>query len=542
MKKVATPEDCSRASFSKALNASIERRRGMTRGRRVWTERFSSEPFSNDDRDTGCCSPPPESDDEPSDLLFGGQKSPRLPLVETETEEQASLKPKRMAFSPQPSSYPSGNHASPVAAQGVTYPSLASSSSPGQIVRHRDTSPQLPQRRGMTPGSLFLSPKQPSYYPDYTTPPRKEPFGEHPSPNTPPSSSSHDPYALPTCSGRGLPSTPSALPRFSLFPSPLYPCLTSVTPRRHSDVGVDLPFSPSYYPSSPTKRLSTGVEPLWTSSAPARGHTGFIDTHCHLDMLFGKAGYRGTFSRFREMNQSTFPAEFSGCIADFCNPRLMLKEALWEGLLAEDLVWGAFGCHPHFAKEYSDVHERAILGAMRHPKAVAFGEIGLDYSHKNSTPTSKQKQVFERQLRLAVSMKKPLVIHCRDADDDLLVIMKKCVPRDYKIHRHCFTNSYPVIEPFLEEFPNLCVGFTALITYQRATEARDAVRRIPLDRIVVETDAPYFLPRQLGKAAGRFAHPGMAIHTLREISLLKGQDLPTVFTALRANTSALYGV
>uniref|UniRef100_A0A8C4Z7B0 Uncharacterized protein n=3 Tax=Gadus morhua TaxID=8049 RepID=A0A8C4Z7B0_GADMO len=120
--------------------------------------------------------------------------------------------------------------------------------------------------------------------------------------------------------------------------------------------------------------------------------------------------------------------------------------------------------------------------------------------------------------------------------------MKKCVPRDYKIHRHCFTNSYPVIEPFLEEFPNLCVGFTALITYQRAAEARDAVRRIPLDRIVLETDAPYFLPRQLGKAAGRFAHPGMAIHTLREISLLKGQDLPTVFTALRANTSALYGV
>ena len=63
--------------------------------------------------------------------------------------------------------------------------------------------------------------------------------------------------------------------------------------------------------------------------------------------------------------------------------------------------------------------------------------------------------------------------------------------------RHCFTNSYPVIEPFLDEFPNLCVGFTALITYGRALEAREAVRRIPLDRIVLETDAPYFLPRQV---------------------------------------------
>lgn len=65
------------------------------------------------------------------------------------------------------------------------------------------------------------------------------------------------------------------------------------------------------------------------------------------------------------------------------------------------------------------------------------------------------------------------------------------------LSRHCFTNSYPVIEPFLAEFPNLYVGFTALITYLRATEVRNAVSQIPLNRIVLETDAPYFLPRQV---------------------------------------------
>lgn len=137
-------------------------------------------------------------------------------------------------------------------------------------------------------------------------------------------------------------------------------------------------------------------------------------------------------------------------------------------------------------------------------------------------------QVFERQLRLAVSLRKPLVIHCRDADDDLLDIMRKCVPRDYKIHRlknparegihlyvvketnlcfmyffvcyrHCFTNSYPVIEPFLSEFSNLCVGFTALVTNPNAIAARDAVRKIPLERILLETDAPYFRPRQVSR-------------------------------------------
>lgn len=205
-------------------------------------------------------------------------------------------------------------------------------------------------------------------------------------------------------------------------------------------------------------RFSLGSERTWGVSP----HLGFIDTHCHLDMLFGKLRFSGTFAEFRERYRSSFPPHFTGCITNFCNPRLMVREALWEPLLAEDTVWGAFGCHPHFAKDYSSVQEQDVLTAMRHPKAVAFGEMGLDYSHKNSTRPSRQKevgslgnlrgggchgdeasvvcvcvcvQVFERQLRLAVSLQKPLVIHCRDADDDLLEIMRKCVPRDYRIHR-----------------------------------------------------------------------------------------------------------
>uniref|UniRef100_A0A3Q3XIC3 TatD DNase domain containing 2 n=1 Tax=Mola mola TaxID=94237 RepID=A0A3Q3XIC3_MOLML len=107
---------------------------------------------------------------------------------------------------------------------------------------------------------------------------------------------------------------------------------------------------------------------------------------------------------------------------------------------------------------------------------------------------------------------------------------------------HCFTNSYRVIEPFLAEFPNLYVGFTALITYFRATEARDALCHVPLDRIVLETDAPYFLPRQVNKAVCQFSHPGMGIFTLQELSLLKGEDMQTVLATIRDNTTKLYGV
>ncbi|XP_068450522.1 putative deoxyribonuclease TATDN2 isoform X2 [Clinocottus analis] len=335
---------------------------------------------------------------------------------------------------------------------------------------------------------------------------------------------------------------PFALPLHSK--KVLNPHLKSATTRRQSDVGASLHYSPFSFThgATPKRRLSLGAEPIRTSYPSLKNQLGFIDTHCHIDMLYGKLGFSGTFHSFQHHYKRSFPPEFQGCIANFCNPRVMVKEALWEGLLSEEKVWGAFGCHPHFANDYTRVQERDILMAMRHPKAVAFGEIGLDYSHKNSTNHCKQKEVFERQLRLAVDMQKPLVIHCRDADDDLLEIMKKCVPRDYKIHRHCFTKSYRVIEPFLSEFPNLYVGFTAVITYFTATEARDSVRQIPLNRIVLETDAPYFLPRQVRKDVCRFSHPGMGIHTLQELSLLKGEDMGVVLSTVRNNTAELYSV
>ncbi|CAK7293324.1 Putative deoxyribonuclease TATDN2 [Vulpes lagopus] len=268
---------------------------------------------------------------------------------------------------------------------------------------------------------------------------------------------------------------------------------------------------------------------------------GFIDTHCHLDMLYSKLSFKGSFTKFRKIYSSSFPKEFQGCISDFCDPRT-LTDCLWEELLKEDLVWGAFGCHPHFARYYSESQERNLLQALRHPKAVAFGEMGLDYSYKCTTPVPEQHKVFERQLQLAVSLKKPLVIHCREADEDLLNIMKKFVPSDYKIHRHCFTGSYPVIEPLLKHFPNMSVGFTAVLTYSSAWEAREALKQIPLERIIVETDAPYFLPRQVPKSLCQYAHPGLALHTVREIARVKDQPLSHTLATLRENTSRLYNL
>ncbi|MEQ2307540.1 hypothetical protein AMECASPLE_019364, partial [Ameca splendens] len=187
-----------------------------------------------------------------------------------------------------------------------------------------------------------------------------------------------DPFSLPLCSSE----------RVSNFP------MNSGVPRRQSDCFSSMRYPPTSVSHSftSTRRLSLGADPLWTSYPDCNSPAGFIDTHCHLDMLYGKLGFRGTFGSFRQHYSSSFSPKFQGCITDFCNPHIMVKEALWEGLLSEDMVWGAFGCHPHFAKGYSNIQENNILMAMRHPKAVAFGEMGLDYSHKNSTDSSRQKQ------------------------------------------------------------------------------------------------------------------------------------------------------
>ncbi|KAK5612057.1 hypothetical protein CRENBAI_000722 [Crenichthys baileyi] len=271
--------------------------------------------------------------------------------------------------------------------------------------------------------------------------------------------------------------------RVSNFP------MNSGVPRRQSDCFSSMRYPPTSVSHSftSTRRLSLGAGNLWGPVTLTAKAGGFPRHTFSSGMPMEKMGFEENLAASRSITAPASPSRF---------PKLFISDSLFN------------------------------------PNISGFKEALV----------GRQKQVFERQLRLAVAMQKPLVIHCRDADDDLLEIMKKCVPRDYKIHRHCFTNSYSVIEPFLTEFPNLYVGFTALITYTRAKEARNAVRQIPLDRIVLETDAPYFLPRQVGKDVCRFSHPGMGIHTLHELSWLKGEDEATVLSTIRNNTSLLYGI
>ncbi|XP_067120085.1 putative deoxyribonuclease TATDN2 [Centruroides vittatus] len=276
---------------------------------------------------------------------------------------------------------------------------------------------------------------------------------------------------------------------------------------------------------------------------PKNINIGFIDTHCHLDLIFKRERFQGTYEKYQLKNYETFPKNYEGCITVFCNPQSFAKKSEWKKLLKEKNVWAAFGCHPHSANEYNDDIEKHLLKALVHPKVVALGEIGLDYSSRNSCQPSIQRKVFQKQLKIAVSKNLPLVIHCRDAEDDCLEILKKEVPSNYYIHRHCFTGNWKVAKIWLSTFENLYIGITNLVTFPSAKKLHVVAKKISLNRLLLETDAPYFVPKHHTTKKVKVSHPGMAIHVAAQISALRSKDtIQDILHAVRKNTLRLYKV
>ncbi|XP_077486560.1 3'-5' RNA nuclease TATDN2-like [Amblyomma americanum] len=288
-----------------------------------------------------------------------------------------------------------------------------------------------------------------------------------------------------------------------------------------------------------TPKVTSKPVKQWPYKLPSQ--VGLVDTHCHLDFLFHKVGHRGSYAEFRTKHFETFPDCYNGCVANFCNPSTFKQRHMWEKILAEEGVWGAFGCHPHMAHQYTEEVEEHLIKALEHSKVVALGEIGLDYSHKNNCEHEMQKRVFTRQLRLALNGHLPLIIHSRDSTGDTLQILKKMVPTDYPIHRHCFTGGWQEAQQWLSEFPNLFLGLTPLVGFSNAGVIVEAARKVPLDRLLTETDAPYFLPQS---ESGRLkaSHPGMAIHVATRLASLRAIEAEDVLSAVRANTHRVYKI
>ncbi|CAG5133122.1 unnamed protein product [Candidula unifasciata] len=288
----------------------------------------------------------------------------------------------------------------------------------------------------------------------------------------------------------------------------------------------------------------------WAVSFAARScnySCKFIDTHCHIDYLYSRleVPWETTFSKFREQHSAMFPCNYEGCVAVFCNPNTFNadnpKDHILKTIAMEDGIWLAFGCHPKHAAEFTDAHLGGLRQILKHPKVVALGEIGLDYSGPFSQHSDIQKLVFRQQIQLALELQLPLVIHCRDADDDCLEILTQMVPCNHKIHAHCFTRGIDVAERWLGHFPNLFLGLTPVITYKSAVGAISTAESISLDRLLLETDAPFFVPSVLYKDV-RYSYPGFALFTAEKVAQLRHISVDEVLTACRENTKKMYGI
>jgi len=236
---------------------------------------------------------------------------------------------------------------------------------------------------------------------------------------------------------------------------------------------------------------------------------------------------------------SLFGTSFEGCVTQGCDVEsLELARTL---ALSHPKVYASFGCHPKAAWMYDDDFEQQLLDCMKAcgPKAVAWGEFGLDFSHayygKLAENRRVQKDVFARQLRLAISHGFNLVIHSRSADRDTLRIMRRFVPRTWKVHVHSFRGSLSCMRALLAEWDFAFIGIPGIVT-MRDPESWELARQCPLDRIVVETDAPY-LPVQ----STYFSHPGQIPEITAKVAELKGLSVEEVALRVRENARIVYG-
>jgi len=197
------------------------------------------------------------------------------------------------------------------------------------------------------------------------------------------------------------------------------------------------------------------------------------------------------------------------------------------------------GVHPHNARTL----DRYALEQLRHlaraPEVVAVGECGLDYD-RDFSPRPQQREAFAAQLELAAELGKPVFLHQRSARDDFLAILSNARSRLVGGVVHCFTGNEEELSAYLEL--GLCIGITGFVCDERrGTHLQRLVARIPADRLMVETDAPFLLPRDL-ETRGRRNEPAYLPHVARSVARFAGKDLARLQSETSETAFRLFGL
>ena len=268
------------------------------------------------------------------------------------------------------------------------------------------------------------------------------------------------------------------------------------------------------------------------------------DTHCHLDMLdnpglvLARCAYNNVMFLGTVVETSENPMNTYDLLADWLGEAVMHLDS-WgsSGLLPTCKVIA--GCHPQLSANYTKETDSITRRCAAHPLTVAIGEIGLDY-HYDNAPHEVQIDVFKRQLQLAKEVDKPVAMHIRDAHDDALkVLQAEGIPKKGALV-HCFTNDFETLQPFLEM--GCYVAFGGALTFNNGQDIREAAARVPLNRIVTETDSPYMAPVPL---RGTICTPDQVIFTANTLAQVRGvqqQDRAQFYETIYQNALNIYHV
>ncbi|HEY5972101.1 MAG TPA: TatD family hydrolase [Pseudoxanthomonas sp.] len=204
-------------------------------------------------------------------------------------------------------------------------------------------------------------------------------------------------------------------------------------------------------------------------------------------------------------------------------------------------LFATAGVHPHHAAEYTDECDAEMRALLAHAEVVAVGECGLDY-FRDFSPRPAQRKAFERQLLIAVETGKPLFLHQREAHADFVGVMKDFDGRLGPVVVHCFTGSREELFDCLDR--GWHIGITGwLCDERRGLHLRELVKHIPADRLMLETDAPYLLPRTVKpKPSHHRNEPKYLAHIVAELARDRGEDATATAARTTANARAFFGL
>jgi TatD DNase family protein len=253
-----------------------------------------------------------------------------------------------------------------------------------------------------------------------------------------------------------------------------------------------------------------------------------VDSHCHLD---GKV-----FTSDRdEVIQRAIDAGVTRMVAIGTGEGPPDLEAGIRLADSYDVFYATVGVHPHEATKYEESTALRLRDLLRHKKVLALGEIGLDY-HYDFSPRDVQKRVFLDQLAIAADARKPIVIHTREAWADTLEILEEhWKPTGLGGIMHCFTGTPAEVERTVALGFHLAFG--GVVTYPRATEVHESAKVTPLDRLLLETDAPYLAPVP---RRGKRNEPSYIVETAKRIAELRGVTVDEIARATTANFEQLF--